>query len=52
MSPKDQIVIDWELLALESPLAVALQIRGLLKEGKPHSPSPSGKRAGVRDYDG
>ena len=33
MSPNDQIVVDWELLALESPLAAALQIRELLKEG-------------------
>lgn len=33
MSPDNQTFIDWELLALESPLAVALQINGLLKEG-------------------
>jgi len=33
MSPKEQIIIDWELLALESPLAVALHTRELLKEG-------------------
>jgi hypothetical protein len=33
MPPKDPTFIDWELLALESPLAVALQIRELLKEG-------------------
>jgi hypothetical protein len=33
MSPNDQIFVDWELLALESPLAVALHTRELLREG-------------------
>jgi Domain of unknown function DUF29 len=33
MPPKDQTFVDWELLALESPLAVALQIRELLQGG-------------------
>ena len=33
MAPKDPTYVDWELLALESPLAVALQARELLKEG-------------------
>jgi hypothetical protein len=33
MQPNDNTFIDWELLALESPLSVALQIRESLKEG-------------------
>ena len=31
MPPKDGTFVDWELLALESPLAVALQIRECLQ---------------------
>jgi hypothetical protein len=31
MSSKDHIYVDWELLALESPLAAALQIRECLQ---------------------
>jgi hypothetical protein len=31
MPPKDYTFIDWELLAMESPLAVALQIRECLQ---------------------
>ena len=33
MPPKDVVVIDWELLAVTSPLAVALQVRELLQDG-------------------
>lgn len=33
MPPKDSVVVDWELLALTSPLAVALQVRELLQDG-------------------
>jgi hypothetical protein len=33
MQPKDYTFVDWELLALESPLSAALQIRESLKEG-------------------
>ena len=33
MLPKDSIVVDWELLAMTSPLAAALQIRELLQDG-------------------
>jgi len=33
MSSKDRIVIDWELLAMESPLAAALHIREALQGG-------------------
>jgi hypothetical protein len=33
MPPKDRVVVDWELLALESPLAAALQIREALESG-------------------
>jgi hypothetical protein len=31
MLPKDYTFVDWELLAMESPLAVALQIRECLQ---------------------
>jgi hypothetical protein len=31
MPPKDHTFVDWELLAMESPLAVALQIRECLQ---------------------
>ena len=31
MSPKDYTFVDWELLAVESPLAAALQIREALQ---------------------
>jgi len=33
MPPKDSVVVDWELLAMTSPLAVALQVRELLQDG-------------------
>jgi hypothetical protein len=33
MPPKDHTFVDWELLAMESPLAVALQIRECLQNG-------------------
>jgi len=33
MPPKDRMVVDWELLAMESPLAAALQIREALEDG-------------------
>jgi hypothetical protein len=33
MSPKGLSFVDWELLAMESPLAVALQIRECLQNG-------------------
>jgi len=33
MPPKDAVVVDWELLAVTSPLAVALQVRELLQDG-------------------
>jgi Domain of unknown function DUF29 len=33
MPPKDHTFIDWELLAMESPLAVALRIRECLQHG-------------------
>jgi len=33
MPPKDVVVVDWELLAVTSPLAVALQVRELLPDG-------------------
>lgn len=33
MPPKDSLAVDWELLAMTSPLAVALQVRELLQDG-------------------
>jgi hypothetical protein len=33
MLPKDHTFVDWELLAMASPLAAALQIREVLQEG-------------------
>jgi hypothetical protein len=33
MLPKDHTFVDWELLAMASPLAAAIQIREVLQEG-------------------
>jgi hypothetical protein len=33
MPPTDSVVVDWELLAMTSPLAVALHVRELLQHG-------------------
>jgi Domain of unknown function DUF29 len=33
MPPEDHTFVDWELLAMESPLAVALQIRECIQNG-------------------
>ena len=33
MSSKDDTFVDWEILAMESPLAAALQVRECLKDG-------------------
>jgi uncharacterized protein DUF29 len=33
MPPKEHTSVDWELLAMESPLAVALQVRECLQNG-------------------
>jgi hypothetical protein len=33
LPPKDNPFVDWQLLAMESPLAVAVQIRECLQNG-------------------